>query len=176
MANAGGGISMSLNTDLYITDFYTWCLEQAVLLEARDADALDWEHLAEEMQVLAASERRALRSFLRGLLLHLLKWHYQPSMRQTGHSWQTSIKHGRREVRDILEDEPGLRPLVDETLVRAYQYAREDASDETHLPLATFPDVCPWTLAQILDEHFWPEEEASREGEPPCRNREPRLP
>lgn len=144
------------STDLYIKDFYTWCLEQAALLDARDADALDWEHLAEEMQLLAASERRALRSFLRGLLLHLLKWQYQPSLRQTGHSWERSITNGRREVRDLLEDEPGLQPLVDETLVRAYQYAKEDAAHETHLPLTTFPDTCPWTLGQMLDEAFWP--------------------
>jgi hypothetical protein len=148
---------MHPNTDLYVQDFYTWCLEQATLLEARDADALDWEHLAEEMMILAGSERRALRSFLRGLLLHLLKWQYQPTMRQTGHSWQTSIKNGRREVRDLLEDEPGLKPLVDDMVVRAYQYAREDASDETHLPLATFPDTCPWTLEQMLGDDFWPE-------------------
>jgi uncharacterized protein DUF29 len=148
---------MPPNTDLHLTDFYTWCLEQAALLEARDADALDWPHLAEEMHSLAASERRALRSFLRGILLHLLKWQYQPTMRQTGHSWQTSIKNGRREVRDLLEDEPGLKPLVDQALARAYQYAREDASDETHLPIETFPEVCPWTLAQILDADFWPE-------------------
>ena len=40
---------MHPNPDLYVQDFYTWCLEQATLLEARDADALDWEHLAEEM-------------------------------------------------------------------------------------------------------------------------------
>jgi hypothetical protein len=25
------------------------------------------------------------------------------------------------------------------------------------LPLATFPEACPWPLAQVLDEDFWPE-------------------
>ena len=148
---------MPTNTDLYVTDFYTWCLEQATLLEARDADALDWTHLAEEMQILAGSERRALRSFLRGLLLHLLKWQYQPEMRQTGQSWERSIKNGRREVRDLLRDAPGLKHILDDTIITAYEYARDDAADETHLPLATFPETCPWTLAQMLDMNFWPE-------------------
>jgi hypothetical protein len=37
--------------------------------------------------------------------------------------------------------------------------AREDAADETGLPLATFPEVCPWTPAQVLDVDFWPEGE-----------------
>jgi hypothetical protein len=32
-----------------------------------------------------------------------------------------------------------------------------DAADETGLPLATFPEACPWPLAQVLDEDFWPE-------------------
>jgi hypothetical protein len=157
---------MSLNTDLYVTDFYTWCLEQAALLEARDSDALDWAHLAEEMQILAGSERRALRSFLRGLLLHLLKWQYQPSMRQTGHSWQTSIKNGRREVRDLLEDEPGLKHVLDDTLTRAYAYGREDAADETHLPIETFPETCPWTLKDILNDNFWPAPVDHGQGKP----------
>lgn len=42
-------------------------------------------------------------------------------------------------------------------LVRRYQSARQEASMETRLPLATFPESCPWSPAQILDEDFWPE-------------------
>jgi uncharacterized protein DUF29 len=144
------------STDVYITDFYTWCLEQAALLDARDADALDWENLAEELKVLAGSERRALRHHLQGLLLHLLKWQYQPSMRQTGHSWEPSIRNHRREALYLLEDNRGMRRHIPEILTRAYYDGRDDARDETRLPLATFPETCPWTLEQILDEAFWP--------------------
>ena len=42
-------------------------------------------------------------------------------------------------------------------LAEAYTYAREDAPDETGLALATFPETCPWTVAQVLDADFWPE-------------------
>ena len=28
---------------------------------------------------------------------------------------------------------------------------------ETDLPLSTFPEVCPFTLEQAMDEEFWPE-------------------
>jgi len=144
------------STDLYSTDFYTWCLDQAALLETRDADALDWDNLAEELQVLAGSERRALRHHLQGLILHLLKWQYQPSMRQTGHSWETSIRNHRRESCYLLEDNRGMRQHVPAILARAYHDGRDDARDATRLPLATFPSTCPWTLDQILDEDFWP--------------------
>jgi hypothetical protein len=29
-------------------------------------------------------------------------------------------------------------------------------ADETGLLLATFPEACPWSVAQVLDEDFWP--------------------
>jgi uncharacterized protein DUF29 len=28
---------------------------------------------------------------------------------------------------------------------------------ETRLPLATFPDTCPWTVEPVLDADFWPD-------------------
>jgi hypothetical protein len=28
---------------------------------------------------------------------------------------------------------------------------------EVLLPVATFPEACPWPVAQVLDADFWPE-------------------
>jgi hypothetical protein len=39
----------------------------------------------------------------------------------------------------------------------AYPRARRDAAKETGLPLATFPETCPWALAQVLEADVWPE-------------------
>jgi hypothetical protein len=44
-------------------------------------------------------------------------------------------------------------------LTKAYPLARQWASDETHLPLATFPATCPWDVRQVLDADFWPDGE-----------------
>jgi Domain of unknown function DUF29 len=41
-------------------DFHGWLVHQAALLRSRDADALDWEHLAEEIDAIAGAERREL--------------------------------------------------------------------------------------------------------------------
>ena len=30
------------------------------------------------------------------------------------------------------------------------------AAEDSRLPLATFPDACPWTLARLLDEDLLP--------------------
>jgi hypothetical protein len=43
-------------------------------------------------------------------------------------------------------------------LGEAYRHARADAPDATRLPPATFPEACPWTVEQVLDEDFWPED------------------
>jgi Domain of unknown function DUF29 len=141
---------------LYDTDFYAWTQEQAALLREGAVQDLDLPNLAEEIESLGISQKHALASHLRNLVMHLLKWHYQPSGRQMGHSWQSSIIHARDEITTILEDLPGLQPSVADLLARRYPAARRLAHTETGLPLATFPAACPWAVEQVLDEDFWP--------------------
>ena len=142
---------------LYTQDFYAWTQAQAVLLEAQRFDALDIVNIVEEITSLGASERRALGSHLKQLMLHLLKWQYQPSGRQEGHSWRSSMHNARDEIEAIVEYSPSLRREVPALLVRWYPAARRLASAETGLPLATFPPACPWEAKEVLDADFWPE-------------------
>jgi Domain of unknown function DUF29 len=144
-----------MTTPTYDTDFYTWTQTQAAAIRAKDWAALDLEHLAEEIEALGNEQRHAVRSHLRVLLWHGLKWAYQPDHRTT--SWRTSLRNARVEIADRLEDSPSVRPLVPALLASAYPQARRLAADETGLPLATFPEACPWTIDQVLDEDFWPE-------------------
>jgi Domain of unknown function DUF29 len=57
----------------YETDFYAWVTEQAGHLRAKRWEALDLDNLIEELDTLGRSERNALWSHLRILLVHLLK-------------------------------------------------------------------------------------------------------
>ena len=152
---------MSTNAELYDQDFYAWTQEQAALLEARQFDALDMAHLVEEITSLGISQKHALGSHLKNLVMHLLKWHYQASGRQTGHSWRSSIYNARDDIAVLLEDSPSLRREVPGLLARRYPAARMLAHDETGLPLTTFPPACPWTPEQVLADDFWPEEETT---------------
>ena len=68
-----------MTTPDYDTDFYAWTQQQAESLRAKDSAALDVEHLAEEVDDLRQTERKAVRSQLRRLTSHLLKWAHQPS-------------------------------------------------------------------------------------------------
>ena len=144
-----------MTTPTYETDFYAWAQAQAAALRAKDWAALDLEHLAEEVEDLRKTERRSVRSQLRLILSHLLKWRDQPDKRTD--SWRSTIANGRVLVQEDLEDLPSLAPELESLVAWAYPRARRDAAQETGLPLATFPEVCPWPIEQVLDQDFWPE-------------------
>ena len=144
-----------MTTPDYHTDFYAWAQAQAAALRTKDWAALDVVHLAEEVEELRKTERRAVRSQLRLILSHLLKWRHQPDKRTE--SWRSTIANGRVLVQEDLEDLPSLSGELDELAAWAYPRARRDAAQETGLPLATFPEACPWTAAQALNADFWPE-------------------
>jgi hypothetical protein len=148
---------MSRNSDLYTGDFYTWTQTTAALIRAGKWLDIDPESLAEEVESLGKSQQRELASRLDVLLMHLLKWRYQPERRQTGQSWRSTIRTQRRELRRLLMHSPGLASLVEPTITDSYAEACLDAADETGLPLRTFPPACPWTPTQILHADFFPE-------------------
>jgi hypothetical protein len=144
----------------YDTDFFAWTQHQAAALRAKDFAALDLEHLAEEIESLGRSDRRAIASQLERLLLHLLKWAYQPLAHERyGASWRTGIRQARRAIADLIEESPSLRDYPAERLAAAYSRARERASEQTFIPVHNFPETCPWPIERVLDPDFWPEEE-----------------
>lgn len=143
----------------YDSDFYAWTQAQAEALRTKDWPALDLDHLAEEIDSLGRSDRRAIAHQLERLLLHLLKWTRQPDQRaRRGRSWRGSVRQARNAVVDLIEESPSLRDYPAQRLALAYQRARRQAHEQTDLPLATFPETCPWMLDQVLDEEWWPEE------------------
>ena len=141
----------------YHTDFYGWTQEQAAFLKAGRLSELDIENLIEEVETMGRSEKNELNSRLRVLLTHLLKWQYQP-MRQ-GSSWEITISGQRDDFLETLDENPGLKPQLDEILVKSYHRAKKKASQETGLNKNTFPDNCPWDLSTILDDDFYPTSE-----------------
>ena len=147
---------MSKMRDLYDTDFYSWTQRQAELIRAGRLSELDLENILEEIESMGRSDYRAIESRLTLLFMHLLKWQFQPEKRQTGHSWERTIKEQRKQISRILRKNPGLKSTIPEMLPVAYQDAIEDAHDETGLPVSTFPNECPWTYEQAMDSGFWP--------------------
>jgi Domain of unknown function DUF29 len=146
---------MPAKSPLYDRDFYAWSREQAQLLRAGKLAQADIEHIAEEIDSMGRAEKRELISRLSVLLLHLLKWRYQPEKRSP--SWEASVRVQRNRLVDHLDDNPSLKPLLPKALASAYRDASLEAIAETGLPGATFPEACPWTAEQVLDRGFRPE-------------------
>lgn len=139
----------------YEQDFYGWTQEQAALLKAGRLTDLDIENLIEEVETMGRSEKRALESRLSVLLLHLLKWHYQPSRR--GNSWNFTIAEQRLKFQKVLAQNPGFKSEMQSILADAYEYAALKATHETGLRHDTFPIECPWTLEQLSDKTYFPD-------------------
>ena len=142
-------------SQLYDEDFYAWANEQAALLRAGDLSRADVEHIAQEIESMGRTEKRELASRLKVLIAHLLKWRFQAEKRTK--SWEVSIRVQRRELVDHIDDNPSLKPLIDSVLAKAYPDAALVAALETGLSETVFPQHCPWTFAQMIDEDFWPE-------------------
>jgi hypothetical protein len=141
---------------LYDDDFYAWANEQAALLRDGKLAQADLEHIAQEIESMGKTEKRELSSRLKILILHLLKWRFQPLKRSA--SWNVSITVQRHELVDHLDDNPSLKPLIADMVARAYGDAVLRATLETSLPKSAFPDSCPWTFEEMIAEDFWPEE------------------
>jgi hypothetical protein len=140
---------------LYETDFVRWVDVSAAQLRNRDYEQVDWENLIEELEDMSRRERKALKSNLIVVLLHLLKWDIQ-SDRRSG-SWRSSIREHRRRLLDDLDDSPSLNAYLREVVDSCYDNARLQAADETGLALVLFPEHCPYSIEEILSADFLPE-------------------
>ena len=147
-------LSQEKITTLYDRDYLLWIETTLQRLRDRDYDHVDWVNLLEEIEDMGKSERRSIKSNLTVVLMHLLKWEFQPQFR-TG-SWAGSITQHRTRILYALEDSPSLKNYLPEVLEAAYSRARKEASEETKLPLSIFPVDCPYAIEQVLDDGFWP--------------------
>jgi Domain of unknown function DUF29 len=133
--------------DLYESDETAWVEQMAALASAGDASSLDLTHLSEYLTDMARRDKREVVQRLTTLLVHLLKWEYQPAMRTRG--WELTIQEQREELQELLQSGV-LRNHAQQELGKAYDKAVRRAAVETELEESTFPEGCPYTLEQAL--------------------------
>ena len=142
-------------SETYLTDFNLWIDRTAQLLREQRWHEIDVAHLIEEIEDLGKSERRGIASQLTRLLLHLLKWQYQPQRRSD--SWLDSITDARTQIELAIEDSPSLKNYPAEKLQESYQRARRQAAKQTNIEISVFPTTCPYSLELVLAEDWLPE-------------------
>jgi hypothetical protein len=153
--------------DLYERDFYAWTQDQAARLRALGArnDGLDVENLAEEVESLGKSDRRAAESLIGNILEHLLKLRLHPEQSARRH-WQREVTEFRRQLDRVLRDSPSLRARRHDLAEREWRaaarvfLARLDA--DGHDPAAAAAAIGDATHpyfdldAEVLAEDWFP--------------------
>jgi hypothetical protein len=135
--------------DLYEQDETAWLEIMSKLVARKRFDDVDHRHLSEYLSDMAKRDRREVQSRLIVLLLHLLKWEYQPENRSA--SWENTIDEHRLELQ-LLLDSGTLRNHALEILADAYVRARKRAAKQTKLKINRFPKECPWELDELLSD------------------------
>ena len=139
----------------YRDDYAGWAFEQARLVRTLSPQGLDVSNLAEEIEDLGRNQYDKLESYLIVLLVHLLKWEFQPDRR--GASWFKSVRNARFQVARVLAKNPSLTAVSRDALRDAYEAARIGAADETDLALGSFPTACPYSWNDAMTRDIsWP--------------------
>ena len=141
---------------LYDTDYLQWLETTVEKLQRQDYTDVDWEHLIEEIIDMGKSERRSLKSNLIVVLVHLLKWQFQPEQRSG--SWEGSIIEHRRRIQEALLESPSLKPYLETIFAECYTQAVKQAKAGTGLTLDQFPPSCPYELSATIADEFLPDQ------------------
>ena len=141
----------------YETDVVAWAKEQAALIRSGRFDKLDLKNIAEEIEDVGKSEQRELASRMAVLLAHILKWKFQPQKRSV--SWTLTIKEQRRLLVRRVQKTPSLSPILSdpEWVDEIWVDAKALAEKETGLDMSTYPEICPWSMADVLTPEWLPD-------------------
>lgn len=139
----------------YDKDYCVWLEITAKQLKNKQFSQVDWQNLIEEIECMGRSERSAFVSNLVVVLMHLLKYQYQPERRSN--SWRYTLIEHRRRLREALKNSPSLKRYLTEVFPECYQDARRAAAAETGLAIDTFPVDCPYTPEVTLNADYLPE-------------------
>ncbi len=143
---------ISSSNYLYDRDYCLWLEETAKLLRDRKLESLDFEHLIEEIEDMGKEKRRELKNRLIVLLMHLLKYQYQPEKRFA--SWVNTIWEQYYQIESLLEDSPSLKPYYLEIFSDCYSKAVRAASTETKLSANAFPTDAPFLPEDVINPDF----------------------
>jgi hypothetical protein len=143
--------------DLYEHDFPLWAERQAALLRARRFEDLDLENLIEEVEDLSRRERDAVESHVETILEHLLKLELSSATRPR-RGWLVTVDKQRARLARKLTTT--LRNHLEAELPALYAGLRRPVMrqlEKNGLRSNSPPTVCPYTLDQILEPDWLPE-------------------
>ena len=111
-------------------------------------------------QNMAKRDKREFRTFLVLVMMHVLKWKYQPEKRSS--SWIKTIRNGRKEMQIIFEDTPSVnQSYTEEVWNKCFESAVEDATYEMGISKKEEkifnPEMLTWQ--EVFEKEYELEEE-----------------
>jgi len=146
--------AIGTSAKLYDLDYNLWLEKTIEQLRERAFNEIDLENLLAELEGMSRSEKRAVYSNLKILLMHLLKYREQPSRRSN--SWRSTIREHRQRLKRAFQESPSLKGYFNEVFNESYQDARELAAEETGLNIEALPYESPFSIAETLDSEYLP--------------------
>lgn len=146
------------NSSLYEDDILLWSETQADIIRRlgrtrRDLpNDFDIENVAEEIESVGRSERASVESFLRLLILHLIKIASAPESPAALHWREEALNFG---ADAFIRFAPSMAQRID--MERVWRLARNQAVSTLaghNDTVATLPPHCPWTVEQLVQERL----------------------
>ncbi len=139
---------------LYDVDDDEW-LEQTInLLKNHQFQQLDLDNLIEELEDLGREKKNAVASLLEQIIRHLLLLQYWTTEAEyNAVHWQEEIYNFPTQLRRTITT--NLRKYLEDELTSIYQDALGFVKIKT-TNLVTFPTECPYSLEQLLDRSWLP--------------------
>ncbi|WP_319420275.1 DUF29 domain-containing protein [Pleurocapsa sp. FMAR1] len=123
---------------LHDRDFNLWIEEVKTAIQNKDAEAMDWDNLLDEIDDMGKSEKRSLESYLELLVAHILKLKYWQTERERNYKhWQVEVVNFRKRIQRLLKRSPSLKTYMEEVYPEIYQDVVDAWQIEFDIPKKT---------------------------------------
>lgn len=113
---------------LYHRDGFSWAMQQAAALRRRDAAAIDWDRVVEEIEDLGIRHKDRWTSLCARVVEHLLAIeHWESATPETLQHWVREALNFRLQMAKVLRRNPGLQGQRLEMFATAWEDGRSDA-------------------------------------------------
>ena len=121
-------------------------------------DEQDYEEAREGIvmleETMSIAQKRSIESQLTRLMLHILKWKYQPQKRST--SWARSIVNARLEIEKWQIEKPSYNNefILNSLWERSQKYAIVEAKVEMNLSRKDTFEPTPLTWQEVFEDEY----------------------
>jgi Domain of unknown function DUF29 len=141
--------------DLYISDYLAWYEMTLEQVKNHQLNDLDLDSLSEVLENLVRDTKRSGESYLKQIIIHLLLIEYWESENINYRHWAAEIINFRGELE--IDMTGNLRKYLGKEKENTYRKALKYVIAKTGLNKNIFPQQCPYSLEQLIDNDWFPD-------------------